>query len=141
MTCSTRCSRSFARLGPAALEARFAAAGLGFPSRVIDLAAMGVQVVGGSTRPFAGRPATLVLYRLPGSRMLCRMVRDDEQSSIVPARTPALQERGFAFVTATRGGASFVFWREGPVACVLVARLPEAKLLAFAREKAMAAAP
>lgn len=120
------------------LAERFAGAGLDFPARVIDLAAMDVKVVGGSTRSFDGRPATLVLYDAPFGRMLCRMIHDPGRASIVPESPPALRENGFEFRTIEHAGLSLVFWHEGPVACVLVARAAVTELLALARAKAMA---
>ena len=128
----------FERLDVATLESRFAAAGLPFPTRVIDLSMMQIHVVGGSLRAVLGRPATLVLYETPIGPMLCRMILDDSAASMMPARTPALRERGFAFVSARSEDVSFVFWREGPVVCVLVARMTESELLELARAKAMA---
>jgi anti-sigma factor RsiW len=136
----TRSARpgDFEPLDQAMLEARFAGAALPFPARVIDLAMMQIRVVGGSTRAFEGLPATLVLYETPDGPMLCRMILDDTPPSVAPTGRPALRERGFEFVTASFEGVSFVYWREGRVVCVLIARMTEQALLELARAKAMA---
>lgn len=110
--------------------------GIAFPSRVLDLAMMGWMLAGGSVGSLDGRPAALALYRDAGGRWLvCRMFEGDLSELPAPARR--FEASGFTFHVHRAGSATAVFWREGPILCVLVSDLPEAEVRALAIAKAM----
>lgn len=104
--------------------------------RVIDLAMMGWRPEGGAIVQLAGRPAALYSYRNEASeRLFCQMFegRLDE----LPATADVRTHRGFQFKVFRQADLTLVFWQEGPLVCVLAARLPPDAVVALAFEKAM----
>lgn len=132
--------------GAAALADRWDRAGLGFPVRVIDLSAMGIEIAGGDVTELAGAPAARAIYRAgPGSAagdlVACWMFEAEEADLPAPAETR--RHRGFEFRVYRRGDATLVVWREGEVLCALAGRGdPEAVIgLAFGKAMAPGAGP
>jgi anti-sigma factor RsiW len=123
---------------PVELERRLAASGLGFPTRVFDLAMMKQHLLGGSAGTLGGRPAALVAYRgEDGTLLVCRMLNG------TLAELPAPQRRrdheGIAFQIYDVDGLTLVFWQEGVVVCALVGDGPPEAVVELALAKAMKA--
>jgi anti-sigma factor RsiW len=124
---------------PARLEARLAAAPLGFPTRVFDLRMMGYELRGGGVDSVAGRPSAVIVYRevATGREVICRMLRGglDDLS-----RSDAEREHdGIPFRVHRTEGITLVFWPEGGVLCVLVGEGDPEALVQLAFAKAMKA--
>ena len=104
--------------------------------RVLDLAMMGFQVIGGSVREVNRHRIALVVYRnAEGRILLCEMFAGGDIR--LP---PPLEERrsgGIDFSVYDRVGRTAVFWREGEVLCALVSggRREEVVALAIAKAK------
>ena len=117
---------------PRALQRYYAAQG-GVPTGVYDLGMMNYTLVGGRVHPHRGQPGTLTLYEgTNGERLICEMY-----FAPPPSRAPVARRtsHGVEFTVYRHGETVMVFWDEGPVTCVLVARMePEALLrIAFAK--------
>lgn len=121
------------------LESRWDRAGLGFPVRVIDLSAMGIELAGGDITELAGVPAARAIYRAGGSDgpdlVACWMFEAEEADLPVPAEVR--RHRGFEFRIYRRGGATLVVWREGGVLCALAGRGEPEAVIRLAFGKAM----
>ena len=120
---------------PAALESRLTAA-LPFPVRVLDLAMMDVQLLGGGTGTVAGSPAGWMLYAGPaGERLLCIMWRGS--LAALPAADATRAHGPFTFRIYRRDARTVVAWQEGEVVCVLVGEGDPEDVIALAQAKAM----
>jgi anti-sigma factor RsiW len=119
--------------GPQALEQKLRAQGA--TVRVLDLAMMGFQLVGGSVREVDRHRIALVAYRnAEGRILLCEMFPGGDVR--LP---PPLEERrsgGIVFSVYDRVGRTAVFWREGEVLCALVSGGPRDEVVALAIAKA-----
>jgi len=119
---------------PQVLQQRLRARGA--TVRVLDLAMMGFQVIGGSVREVNRHRIALVVYRNADGRiLLCEMFAGGDIR--LP---PPLEERrsgGIDFSVYDRVGRTAVFWREGEVLCALVSggRREEVVALAIAKAK------
>jgi anti-sigma factor RsiW len=118
---------------PERLEAALRARGASV--RVLDLAMMGLQLVGGSVREVGGRTVALIAYRDPQGRiLLCEMLPGGDIR--LPSPTEERRQGAQLFSVYGRGGRTAVFWREGPVLCVLVGTAPREEVIALAMAKA-----
>lgn len=119
---------------PLVLEQKLRARGATI--RVLDLAMMGFQLVGGSVREVGRHRIALVAYRDAKGRILvCEMFLGG--AIRLP---PPLEERrsgGIDFRVYDLAGRTAVFWREGDVLCALVSegRREEVVALAIAKAK------
>lgn len=124
---------------PRAVEAYFASARLGFPTRVFDLAMMGYDLQGGLVDHLAGRRSALSVYRdrASGREVLCQMLREG-----LAALPPAHEQRehdGIRFALYHLAGITVVFWEEGEVLCVLAGAGNSEGIVQLAFAKAMKA--
>jgi anti-sigma factor RsiW len=119
---------------PEDAEALFRRRGLGFRTRVFDLAMMGYQVAGARVHEVSGRPSALFTYRGPGGEVLLCQMYEGEVTEL-PAGAERRLHDGIEFLIYRRGALTLVFWQEGDVICVLVSDIaPEAVVaLAFAK--------
>jgi anti-sigma factor RsiW len=123
---------------PAELERHLSGSGLGFPTRVFDLAMMKQHLLGGKVSVLSGRPAALVAYRgEDGSLLVCRMFRGTVAELPTPPRQR--EHEAIAFRIFDDGELTLVFWQEGEVVCVLVGDGPPEAIVALAFAKAMKA--
>jgi len=103
--------------------------------RVLDLAMMGLELVGGSVREVGGRPVALIAYRdARGRILLCQMF-----PGAGVRLPPPIEERRrgeLVFNVYRQGPRTAVFWREGPVLCALVGTAPGDEVIALAMQKA-----
>lgn len=121
------------------LEGFFAARRLGFETHVFDLAMMKFQVAGGRVRDLGGRPVSFFVYQGPAGRILvCDMFRG--QIAELPQRAALRQHNGIDFHVYERDGVTMVFWKEGPVICVLTARGDPEEVIQLAFAKAVRSA-
>jgi anti-sigma factor RsiW len=131
----TAASPVFGERAPAALEARLAAA-LPVRVRVLDLAAMGLELLGGGTGRVAGSPAGWMLYRGPaGERLLCVMFRG--KLVALPAADETRVRGPFTFRIYRRGGRTVVSWQEGVLVCALIGGGDPEGVISLAQAKAM----
>ena len=117
------------------LEAHFTRTGL--PGiRVLDLAMMGFVLEGGSRHDLGGRPSALYVYRDRSGRPLVCQMYAGALADLPP--TGDLRDNGrFRFHVYAEGGATTVFWQEGPLVCALASRMPPDDVVALAFAKAM----
>lgn len=131
-------SLSVRTASPAELERHLSLSGLGFPTRVFDLAMMKQHLLGGSVGVLRGRPAALVAYRgEDGSFLVCRMFRG--ALAELPEPQTQREHEGITFRIYDAGELTLVFWREGEIVCVLVGDGPPEEVIALAFAKAMKA--
>jgi anti-sigma factor RsiW len=119
---------------PEDAEALFRRRGLGFRTRVFDLAMMGYQVAGARVHEVSGRRSALFTYRGPGGEVLLCQMYEGEVAEL-PADAERRVHDGIEFLIYRRGAVTLVFWQEGDVICVLASDIaPEAVVaLAFAK--------
>lgn len=123
---------------PAILERHLAAQGLGFPTRVFDLAMMKQHLLGGGVDDVGGRQAALFAYRGEGGDLVvCEMYRGTLAELPEPQRRR--EHGGIPFQVYDTEGLTVVFWPEGEVVCVLVGDGPPEAVVALAFAKAMKA--
>jgi anti-sigma factor RsiW len=118
---------------PRALGRYYAARG-GVPTGVYDLGMMQYTLVGGRVHAHRGQPGTLTLYEgANGERLICEMY-----FAPPPSRAPVARRtnNGIEFTVYRHEDTVMVFWDEGPVTCVLVARMEPDALLRIAFAKA-----
>jgi anti-sigma factor RsiW len=122
----------------AEVEERWRQGGITFPSRVLDLGAMGIEVAGGDATRLGGRLAARSVYRGDGGLFLCWMF----EGSVAALPPPAERRRNgsFEFLVYRRGATTVVFWQEGSVACALAGEGDPEAIIALAFAKAMAPA-
>jgi anti-sigma factor RsiW len=117
------------------LEAHFTRTGL-VGIRVLDLAMMGFVLEGGSRHDLGGRPSALYVYRDRSGRPLVCQMYAGALADLPP--TGDLRDNGrFRFHVYAEGGATTVFWQEGPLVCALASRMPPDDVVALAFAKAM----
>ena len=121
---------------PKAVEAYFAANGTAFPTRVLDLAMMRYQVVGGRVHRLDGRVSALFAYRGPGDVPLVCQMYEGEMSEL-PATADVRENNGIPFRIYESGNVTLVFWPEGEVMCVLASTIPRDEVVQLAFAKAM----
>lgn len=128
-----------AATAPAELERRFAASGLPFRPRVLDLGMMGFALVGGRTGRVEGEPSAVMVYRRTDrdDLLVCVMYRG--RLAGLPAADRITRRGDFVFHLFRRGATTLVFWQEGELVCVLVSRGDPGALLELAAAKAMLA--
>ncbi len=130
-----------AAAAPAELERYFAARGLSFHPRVLDLAMMGFEIVGGRVSRVGREPSAVMVYRsanaAPADPLVCQMYRG--RLADLPRADEVQRRGGFSFHLFRRGASTLVFWQEGELVCVLVGRGDPAALLDLAAAKAMLA--
>lgn len=123
---------------PALLEGHLAAQGLGFPTRVFDLAMMKQHLLGGGAGDVGGRRAALFAYRgEDGALIVCQMYRGTLAE--LPAAPRHREHEGIPFQIYEAGELTVVFWAEGDVVCVLVGDGPPEAVVSLAFAKAMKA--
>src|SRR5262245_60810844 len=124
---------------PARLEAWFASASVGFPTRVFDLRMMGYELRGGGARVVAGRPGVFIVYQetATGREMICQMRRAGPND--LPPGDATREHDGIAFRVYRIEDLTLVFWPEGEVLCVLVGQGDPESLVQLAFAKAMKA--
>lgn len=123
--------------GPA-LERYFTRRGIAFRTRVFDLAMMGYGLVGARVHRLAGRPSALFVYRGVDARILvCQMYEGTLDE--LPQGGEAREHSGIEFRIFKQNGLTLVFWREGPVVCVLVSDAAVEDVIQLAYAKAMKA--
>ena len=121
---------------PQELERYFAARGVSFPTRVLDLRMMGYHLVGGRVLNPDGRKRALFVYRGPNAEVLaCQMFEGDVRR--LPKGAALRRNGDFIFYVYRRRGSTQVFWQEGGVVCVLVSDVPEEDVIQLAFAKAM----
>jgi anti-sigma factor RsiW len=118
---------------PDRLEAALRARGASV--RVLDLAMMGLQLLGGSVREVGGRTVALIAYRDPQGRiLLCEMLPG--ANIRLPPSVEERRQGEMVFSVYARDGRTAVFWREGTVLCALVGTAPGEQIIALAMGKA-----
>ncbi len=120
-----------------AVESRWRRSPLGFPARVLDLSAMGIELAGGDAVRLASAPAVRSIYRAAPGWIVCWMF----EAVAAPAWTPSAERRqtvGFDFEVHRRPGVTLVLWREGDVVCMLLGGGDPEQVIALAKAKAMA---
>lgn len=122
--------------GPLEVEARWRRAGIDFSARVLDLGAMGIELVGGYASRLGGRLAAQTYYQGAAGRFICWMF--EGFSSSLPPPEELRRHRRFVFRIYRRGEVTLVAWQEGPVACVFAGRGDSESVIALAFAKAMA---
>jgi anti-sigma factor RsiW len=128
-----------AATAPAELERRFAASGLPFRPRVLDLGMMGFALAGGRIGRVEGEPSAVMVYRGEDrdDLLVCVMYRG--RLAALPAADRVTRRGDFVFHLFRRGATTLVFWQEGELVCVLVSRGDPDALLELAAAKAMLA--
>lgn len=117
------------------LEAWFAEQGIGFPTRIFDLAMMEFRLDGGVAKELGGHPSAAFAYQGPaGARLLCQMYPGDE--SELPDGAEVVERNGITFYSYDIGCVAMTFWREGDVLCVLASMLDREQVLNLAIAKA-----
>lgn len=125
-------------VGPSAseLEGHFASRGLGFSTRVLDLAMMGWEVGGGRVGSIDGKRSALWTYRDAAGRLLvCQMYAG--LASDARRGAEELRRGEMTFYVHRLGGRTLVFWQEGEVACVLASDIAAQEVVDLAVAKAM----
>jgi anti-sigma factor RsiW len=123
---------------PRALEKFFANRGVRFRTRVLDLAMMGYQLVGGSVLDEGPRRRAFFVYRGEGGKVLACQMYEGDIGELSGA--PEVREHGdFTFLVYRSGDLTQVFWQEGTVTCVLVSDIPSEEVVQLAFAKAMKA--
>lgn len=128
----------FQTADPGEVERRWQGAELGFPARVFDLEAMGIQLAGGGAATLAGRPAAFTAYRGGEGLVVCWMFLG--AAADLPDATAVRRHGGFEFHVYRRDGLTLVLWQEGGVLCALAGRGDAEGVIALAFAKAMAPA-
>jgi anti-sigma factor RsiW len=104
--------------------------------RVLDLAMMGLELLGGSVREVQGRRVALIAYRdAEGRTLLCEMLPG--AGIHLPLSDEQRRQGPLVFDAYVRGGRTAVLWHEGPVLCILVGTGDREKVIALAMAKAM----
>jgi anti-sigma factor RsiW len=120
----------------ARLEDFFSEQNLPFEARVLDLAMMGYEPVGGVVHTVDGEPSALFVYRGPdGQILLCQMYRG--RVGDLPDEAERRSNDGIDFRVYDRGGKTVVAWQEGRVVCILVSDIPREEVIQLAFAKAM----
>ncbi len=123
---------------PQALERFFAARGVSFSTRVMDLEMMGYRLEGGRVLNPDGRERAFFVYRGPKNQVLaCQMYEGDVRQ--LPKNALLRRNDDFTFFVYRSGGTTQVFWQEGNVVCVLVSDIPAEEVIQLAFAKAMKA--
>lgn len=122
----------------AQLERRWSVAELDFPTRVLDLASMGLHLAGGDAPPLGTSRAARAFYEDATGVLACWMFR--AAAAVVPAAAERLSHGGFEFHVFRRAGRTLVLWREGEVVCALVGSGDPRRIVELAFAKAMAPA-
>ncbi len=118
------------------VEALFRERGIPFRTRVLDLAMMNYELLGGRSHRLGGRPSALFVYRGRGDQTLvCQMY--EGRLDALPPPDEIREHRGFRFQIYRQGPITLVFWPEGEVVCVLAGDFGEPEIVALAFEKAM----
>jgi anti-sigma factor RsiW len=128
-----------AATAPDELERRFAASGLPFRPRVLDLQMMGFALDGGRIGRVGAEPSAIMVYRGADrdDLLVCTMYRG--RLADLPAADQVTRRGDFVFHVFRRGATTLVFWQEGELVCVLASRGDPAALLDLAAAKAMLA--
>jgi len=120
----------------ATIEQFFSEQGLGFEVRVLDLAMMAYEPVGGRVHQVGGEPSAFFVYQGPeGQVLLCEMFRG--RVTDLPEEAGRRTNEGIDFRIYERDGKTVVAWQEGVVVCVLVSDLPREDVIQLAFAKAM----
>jgi len=102
----------------AEVEAFFRRAGIGFPTRVFDLAMMQFTVEGGLVHRLGQTTAALFVYRGRDSAVVvCQMYRG--RIADLPATGARRTHHDIEFLSYDERGVTVVFWQEGDVVCVI----------------------
>jgi anti-sigma factor RsiW len=118
------------------LEKFFAASGIGFETRVFDLAMMGYRVAGGRVHSVAGHPSALFVYQGDdGKLILCQMFAG--RLADLPPPAAVREHDGIQFHVHRQEGLTIVFWQEGDVLCVLASQIPAEEVIQLAFAKAV----
>ena len=118
---------------PRDLQRYYAARG-GVPAGVYDLGMMRYTLVGGRVHAHRGQPGTLTIYEgADGQRLICEMYFAPPPSRAALVRRT---HNGIEFTVYRHEEVVMVFWDEGPVTCVLMAKMEPGALLRIAFAKA-----
>jgi anti-sigma factor RsiW len=121
----------------AEIEARWRAGGIAFPARVLDLAGMGLELIGGDATSLAAQPAARTIYGVSGRYVVCWMFLGSLAD--LPTAAERRSHGGFDFHIFHRGSISLVVWQEGDVLCALVGDGDPETVIGLAMGKAMRA--
>jgi anti-sigma factor RsiW len=103
--------------------------------RVLDLAMMGFELLGGSVREVEGHRVALVAYRnAAGQILLCEMFLGRDVR--LPKPLEERRQGAIVFSVYAETGRTAVFWREGSVLCGLVSGGSRDAVVALAMAKA-----
>ena len=123
---------------PAALERFFTERGIGFPTRVFDLAMMRYRLAGGRAHQLAGRASAFFAYTGPDATpIICEMYRGTLAE--LPAGAEQRVHDGITFLIYRVSGATVVFWQEGAVICALASQGNAEDVVQLAYAKAVRA--
>ena len=105
--------------------------------RVLDLAMMGFELLGGSVPEVGGHRVALVAYRnAAGQTLLCEMFPGGDVR--LPRPVEERHQGAIVFSVYAQTGRTVVFWREGSVLCGLVSGGSRDAVIALAMAKARA---
>lgn len=129
---------------PAALRAaerqevkhRWQEGGIRFAARVLDLGAMGLEVVGGDTTRLGGELAARSVYRGDAGTFLCWMFEGSTAS--MPPPVERRSHEGLDFLVYRQGDTTLVLWQEGEVVCAFAGGGDPETVIALAFAKAIA---
>lgn len=117
------------------VESRWRQGGIRFAARVLDLGAMGIEVVGGDATSLGGELAARSVYRGDAGTFLCWMFEGST------ARMPPPDERrshgGLDFLIYRRDDTTVVLWQEGELVCAFAGAGDPEAVIALAFAKAM----
>lgn len=117
------------------VESRWQQGGIRFAARVLDLGAMGIEVVGGDATSLGGELAARSVYRGDAGTFLCWMFEGST------ARMPPPEERrshgGIDFLIYRQGDTTVVLWQEGELVCAFAGAGDPEAVIALAFAKAM----
>lgn len=120
---------------PQQVETRWQQAGIRFAARVLDLGAMGIEVVGGDATRLAGQLAARSVYRGDAGTFLCWMFEGSTASMPPPAERRT--DGGIDFLIYRQGDTTVVLWQEGELVCAFAGAGDPEAVIALAFAKAM----
>jgi anti-sigma factor RsiW len=119
-----------------ALERFFADRGVRFRTRVLDLAMMRYQLLGGAVLDDGARKRAFFVYRGEDGRLLACQMYEGRVSDLRAPKT-VRRHGDFTFLVFRANDQTQVFWQEGDVVCVLTSDIPSEEVVQLAFAKAM----
>ena len=133
---TSRLALDLQTVDPTTLERFFTERGMGFATRVFDLAMMRYRLVGGRAHQLAGRPSALFVYVGPDAMpVICEMYRGTLAE--LPSAGEQRVHDGITFRIYRENGVTIVFWQEGAVVCVLASTGESEAVVQLAYAKAV----